>query len=140
MKKYITIAITILILVTTLCLYREINSTKITVSFKEVHQMQNRMNVYYKGIKIGRAKEIKYSNNYYNTLLRVQLFGKNHKITTNTKVYLKKQMQGRRYLDYLELVDPEEPTNEYIKNNSWLKGQVALDLEEFLRNQEEKVI
>ena len=136
MKKHLTILILILILLSTWWLYREINSTKITVSFKELRPTQNRLNVYYKGIKIGRAKEIRHSNDYHNTLLRVQLYGRNHKLPTNTKVYLKKQIQGKRHIDYLELVEPEAPTNEYIKQNSWLKGHVAVDIEEFLRNQE----
>lgn len=136
MKKFITILILIPIIFVIHFLYREINSFYITASFRDLRPFYGNIPVYYKGIKIGRAKDIRHSNDYENSLLRIQIFGKNHKIPDNAKIYLKKEVRGKSHYDYLELVMPETPSGKYIKEDSWLEGKCSIDIENFLRNQD----
>lgn len=136
MKKLIPILLLIPIIFILHFLYREINSFYITASFKDLRPFHGNIPVYYKGIKIGKAKDIKHSNSYEESLLRIQIYGRKHKIPDNAKVYLKKEVRGKRHYDYLELVMPETPSGKYIKENSWLEGKCSIDIEHFLRNQE----
>lgn len=136
MKKFVPILILIPIIFVIHFLYREVNSFYITVSFKDLRPFHGNIPVYYKGIKIGKAKDIRHSNDYENSLLRIQIFGKKHKIPDNAKVYLKKEVRGKRHYDYLEFVMPETPSNSYIKESSWLEGKCSIDIENFLRNQD----
>lgn len=132
MKKYIAI----LLLIPIFFLYKSINSTYITATFKDLRPFHSNIPVYYKGIKIGRAKDIRHSNDYQHTLLRIQLYGRKHKLPTNTKVYLKKEIRGKRHYDYLELIMPDTPESTFLKNGSWIEGKCSVDIEHFLRNQD----
>lgn len=136
MKKYIPILLLIPIIFVIHFLYREINSFYITAMFKDLRPFHGNIPVYYKGIKIGRAKDLRPSNSYEHSLLRIQIYGRKHKIPDNVKVYLKKEIRGKRHCDYLELVMPESPSGTYIKENSWIEGKCSVDIEHFLRNQD----
>ena len=136
MKKYIPILLLIPIIFVIHFLYREINSFYITAMFKDLRPFHGNIPVYYKGIKIGKAKDLRASKSYEHSLLRIQIYGRKHKIPDNAKVYLKKEVRGKKHYDYLELIMPETPSNTYIKENSWLEGKCSVDIEHFLRNQD----
>lgn len=136
MKKYISILLLIPIIFVIHFLYREINSFYITAMFKDLRPFHGNIPVYYKGIKIGQSKNLRHSNDYQHSLLRIQIYGRKHKIPDNIRVYLKKEIRGKKHYDYLELVLPEVSSNTYIKENSWLEGKCSTDIEEFLRNQD----
>lgn len=126
----------ILILTVLLFGYRTINSTYITASFTELRPFHGNIPVYYKGMKIGKARDIKLDSNYKNSLLSIQIYGRNHKIPDNTKIYLKKSVHGKIHKDYLELIPSPNPSTKFIKNGSWLVGKCTVDIEQFLRNSE----
>lgn len=136
MKKFIILLSGILIIIASILVYREFNSTYITAKFSDLRPFHGNIPVYYKGVKIGKARDIKTSDDYNFSLLKIQLFGKNHKLPSNTKVYLKKEVKGKHFDDYLELILPETSSGEFIKRGSTLEGKCAVDIEHFLRNQE----
>lgn len=136
MKKLIIFLSAILIVIISIIGYRELNSTYVTAKFSDLRPFHGNIPVYYKGVKIGKARDIKTSDDYNYSLLKIQLFGKDHKLPTNTKVYLKKEIKGNHFDDYLELILPETANGEFIKNGSTLEGKCAVDIEHFLRNQE----
>lgn len=138
MKKYFMLILLFVSLF--LCAYfayREINSIYITAKFEELRPIKNRIPVYYKGIKIGIAKDMKHSKDYMHTLLRIQIFGNTLKIPDNTIVYLKKDIQeNKNTKDYLEFVIKDTPSTTYLKNGSVIEGKCSVDMAHFLSNQE----
>ena len=135
MKNYLLIFALLFFVFLCFCAYNFLNFIYITAAFKELRPIHTKLPVYYKGIIIGKAKELRHSDDFNHTLIRIILFKKNLKLPSNTTVILKKEKRNNVESDFLELIYPKEPTNTYLQNHSKIEGVVARDLREFLSNQ-----
>ncbi len=135
MKKYILIIVPILILLLALYIYKLTTYTYIEAKFDELRPIHNRLNVYYKGIVIGRAKEIHHSDSYDHTLMKIVLYPKKLLLPINCEVFLKKEKTNNKERDFLELIYPKEPSSTIIKNGAILKGIATVDIETVMKNQ-----
>lgn len=116
-------------------IYTYLTSMHVIVEFKELRPFQHNIKVYYKGIEIGKVYSQRHSNDFTHTEVKLLLFSKKLKIPDNTKVILKKEVRYKFERDFIELIYPETPSSTFIHNGTRLKGNVAIDINELLKNQ-----
>ena len=110
-------------------IYTYLTSMHVIVEFKELRPFQHNIKVYYKGIEIGKVYSQRHSNDFTHTEVKLLLFSKKLKIPDNTEVRYKFER------DFIELIYPETPSSTFIHNGTRLKGNVAIDINELLKNQ-----
>lgn len=130
MKKLIILTFSIIIAILGILIHKITAHTNIVVKFKELRPTNEKLFVYYKGVKIGEAREKKQSDDFTYTLVKVVLYPKKLKLPENMTVVLKKDKT-----DYMELIYPEKPSGKYLKDGSIIDGKETVDANEFLSNQ-----
>ena len=135
MRRIIRILILLAFLIFVILILRALTFTHITAKFEHLRPIHGALDVYYKGIVIGKAKELKHSDNYNHTLMKIVLFPKNLHLPSNTTILLKKEKRNNIEKDFLELEYPKEPNNTLLSNNSTIEGIATVDTETYLQNQ-----
>ena len=67
----------IILIIICIVFYQIYFFTHIDAQFKELRPIHNKLQVYYKGIVVGKAKELKHSNSFEHTIIKIVLFSKN---------------------------------------------------------------
>lgn len=101
----------------------------ITAKFDDSGPLYVNMPIYYKGYKIGHTTDIKLTEDYSYTLVRIDLYAQKPKLPANIIAKVKKRDTKT---DYIELTIPDDPSAVLIENGSIIDGQAAFDLETFL--------
>lgn len=97
---------------------------QITAKFEECGPLHNNMPVYYKGYKLGHIKKIKLSDDYEYTLVTIILHDRKPKMPENIIA----QFVNRGVKEvYIELIDPDEPSDKMLKSGSVVEGLPPLD-------------
>lgn len=135
MKKYIILALLAALAAFAFHLYKLTTDTHITVRFKDLRPIHHSLQVYYKGIVIGRTTGLKHSDDFLYTNVRVVLYPKKLMLPINTEVLLKKEKRNDKEHDFVEFIYPKKPSNIKISDGTVLEGKATVDLETFLRNQ-----
>ena len=135
MRKVIRILILSAFLIFIFLIIRALTFTYITAKFEHLRPIHGALDVYYKGIIIGKAKELRHSDNYNHTLMEIILFPRNLHLPSNSTILLKKEKRNNKEKDFLELEYPKEPTNTLLSNNSVIEGIVTIDTQTYLQNQ-----
>lgn len=113
-------------------LYEGIFGYFVMVKFVELGPLYNSMPVYYKGYKIGKTKNIKPSEDYKYTLVRIILYPKKLGLPENISAKVKKLESGK---DYIELIYPKEPSSNNLRNGSIIEGKTSMDIQSFMSAQ-----
>lgn len=135
MKNHINFIIIFSFLIFGIIIYKLSTFTYITAEFEHLRPIKGFIPVYYKGIIVGRAKEIVHSFNFKYTNIKMVLYPKNLLLPSNTTVELKKEKKKNKEIDFLELIYPKEPALVMLSNHSKIKGITTQDVETFLANQ-----
>ncbi len=136
MKKVIYIILTILVIIfISIRVYKSLTYTHINAKFKELRPSHEKLPIYYKGIKIGDAKEKKHTDDYQHTLIKMVLYPKDINLPENVKVLLKSEKRNGFDKDYLEIIYPKEPSRNILKNGAIIEGKSTVDLNNYLNNQ-----
>lgn len=101
----------------------------ITAKFTEAGPLSKNISVYYRGYEIGKTQDVQLSSDYKSTLVKILIYPKNPKLPKNIIAKIKK-CDVRR--NYIELVEPEEPSDKHLKNGDTIEGEPEFDLEAFL--------
>ena len=91
------------------------------------------LDVYYKGFKLGRTVKIYPANDYRDTKVDMVIRVKENILPKNVVARIKSK--GR--VDYIELVFPKEPSKEFLKKNSVIKGARSLTISNYIDSQAE---
>ncbi len=127
----------IFIILIIVLLYQRLTYTFITAEFSELRPLKERINVFYKGYKVGKVLYVKPGRNYETSHMRIALFyNKNLRLPNNITVKLQREKDKWRKIDYVEIVCPKEPSETYLKNNDIVSGKSTVDIETFLSSQE----
>jgi ABC-type transporter Mla subunit MlaD len=99
----------------------------IIITFTNSGPMSKGIQVYFKGISVGRVSDINYSKDFTNTLVYIDIYKKDVKIPKNSFAEIKTEgITGQKYIDL------EPPANiidgELISNGDILKGKPKYDL------------
>ncbi len=103
--------------------------------FNNLRPFEGQINVYYKGVNVGKATEKVHSNDLLRTNVKITLRNKKLKLPLNTKAILKKRIKNDQEIDYIELIYPEIPSEKFIQENSHIHGYSTIDIKEYLKNQ-----
>lgn len=135
MKKYLLITFSLILICSGFYIYKLTTYTYINAKFSELRPIHQKLPVYYKGLKIGRAKEHKHSLDFNHTIINIVLYPKKLMLPINTTVLLKKEKIKDKYYDFLELVYPKNPSKLMISNGATLEGKATLDVETYMASQ-----
>lgn len=135
MKKYLHIFILAALFLGGFYIYKLTTYTYISAKFSQLRPIHEKLPVYYKGLKIGRAREHKHSADFNHTFINIVLYPKKLMLPDNTTVLLKKEKIKDKYYDFLELVYPKNPSKMMISNGAILNGKATLDVETYMASQ-----
>ena len=133
-KKFYTLILGLVLIFVCFKIYNLINYTHIIVKFKELRPYPKQIPVYYKGIKIGKAKENTHSQDLQHTLVKISIKHKKLNFPDNIEVYLNKQENNNISFDYLEIIYPKEPSKRKLKNRDIIKGTALVDFDDYMSN------
>lgn len=106
----------------------------IRAKFTELGPMYSSMPVYYKGFKIGKTKDINPSEDYKYTVVKIILYPEKLSLPDNVVAKVKKLETGK---DYIELLYPEKPSENLLKNGDFIEGKTTVDIDSFMSAQVE---
>ncbi len=135
MKKYLIITVLLILVCCGFYIYKLTTYTYISAKFAELRPIHQKLPVYYKGIKIGKAREHIHSKDFNHTLINIVLYPKNLMIPSNSEVLLKKEKNKDKYCDFLELIYPKNPSKLMIANGAVLEGKATVDIETYMASQ-----
>lgn len=112
-------------------LFYIIGSTKITVKFKDLEPLKHTLPVYYKGFKLGHSTKVYPGLDYQSTMVDLRIVLKNLTLPANTTAILKRKEKK----DYIELIYPQDPSENYLKHKDIINGKLGANFEHFLQEQ-----
>lgn len=128
-KSVIYILIFIFIITTASLIYKDETRFSITAKFTETTPLKKRIPVFYKGYRIGEIKEIKLSDDYKFSLVKIVLYPKTPKLS---KDVVAKVRHHDVIKDYIELSNPDEASTTLLKSGGVIDGEEGFDMESFL--------
>ena len=105
-------------------LYNKLFFLNIVVKFNDLEPMEQQMNVYYKGFKIGKTLKIYPDKDFQNTYLKLKIKPRNINLPSNISATIKQTPSK----SYINIVLPDNPNIERIKNNMIISGIPAKDI------------
>ncbi len=113
----------------------------IYISFENPGPLTERMNVYYKGIQVGKITEMKFSDDYRYAVLKAEISKKDFNPPENIYAEIKIQGEARIWAQgvdltkYVELVYPLNPSERRLKNEDTIEGRIGNieEIEKFLK-------
>lgn len=128
MKNFIIFLAFILIISTSYCIYDRMTHLNIIVKFDDLEPFERQMNVYLKGFRIGKTTKVYPDKTFQNTFVILKV---NSKITNLPKNISAKVIKGK-IGGYVNILFPESPTIERIKNNDEIIGKRTKDFDSFI--------
>ncbi|MFA6988565.1 MAG: MlaD family protein [Candidatus Gastranaerophilaceae bacterium] len=109
----------------------------IMAQFKNPGPLSTGVQVYYKGIVIGKIKKLEYTNDQKYTLVYLDITDKNLKMPDNS--IAKIQVEGITGQKYIDIEPPYRPSSRFIANNSFIKGKSVFGITDFQYYLQEQV-
>lgn len=107
----------------------------ITIQFKELRPIHEKINVFFKGIRVGYVRKMELCHDCKSTMVKVVLTYKGIMLPENTTAKLKKEKKKDKEYDFIELYYPEKPMEVLLSNGSVIKGETTIDIDTFMANQ-----
>lgn len=98
--------------------------------------------VFYKGVNVGKIRRVKFADDFKSTIVEISLYMKDLRLPAN--ITAKTRSEGIAGQKYIELLYPENPSQQIISDKIIIKGKPSFsfsDIEDFLKDQfkEERV-
>lgn len=106
---------------------------KVKAEFEQLEPFPDSLPVYYRGFKLGRSTKVYPSKDFTKTYVELVLNINELALPENSAIKIKTKNKK----DYIELLYPLEPSVEYLKNGSTMKGEVCYNLSSYLSAQAE---
>ena len=130
LRKYFFIAI--LIIGAFFMLLHVATTKTIIVEFDSLEPFRKWIPVYFKGFKLGRVSKVYPTEDFTATRVELHIHHKALKLPVNTTAIFMIRGEDK---EYMELVYPNSPYLEYLKNGSVIKGTMGTNLDSFFRDQ-----
>ena len=134
-KWYILLVLTTILFSLSYFFFLQQNYLHITAKFKEFRPVHEKIDVFYKGLKIGYVQKMELCEEHKNTLVRCVLTYKDLHLPENVEAYLKKEKKNDKEFDLIEIVYPSNPSSVLLSDNSIINGVLTVDIETFMKNQ-----
>lgn len=132
LSKYKIMIISLFIVLISIGLFKlaeEHSRYHIFVKFVKSGPLYKGMPVCFKGYEIGKTQEVKLSEDYKYTLVKIVLFPKNPKLPKDINGTVKKHDFLGNYID---LIPSDEPSTQLLKNGETIDGSPMFDVGSFL--------
>ena len=110
-----------------------LSQTKITVNFSNLEPFEHSIPVYYKGFKLGHTIKVYPGKDFHTTRVDLKLRLQDLKLPDNTTAIVKRKDKR----DYIELIYPEMPSINYLKDFSIISGTKGANFESFMQDKAE---
>ncbi len=117
-------------------IYTLLTSVYLTIEFKELRPMHEKVYVFYKGLKIGRVTKMELCHDCQSTYVRVRLSYKGLKLPINTTAVFAKEKKKKKEIDFIELIYPKDPSQYLLSNGNIINGSSTIDVETYLANRD----
>lgn len=97
-----------------------LNHTYIKAEFKHIDPLPARMDVFYKGYKLGTTRKLKISNDFQTTYLYITLNQRGLHLPRNISVEIKNYDKDTKYVD---IIYPSAPQLKFIKTGDVIQGK-----------------
>lgn len=135
-KNALNITIIFVLFLTGLHIFNLLNYKYISIQFYELRPIHERINVFYKGIKVGYVRKMDLCHECNSTMAKTVLTYKGLKLPANMEAKLKKEKKKNKEFDFIELIYPKKPLDVLLGNGFVIKGTTTVDLETFMANQD----
>ncbi len=106
-------------------IFEQLNHTYIKAEFKHIDPLPSKMDVFYKGYKLGSTSKLKISNDFKTTYLYITLNQRGLHLPRNISVEIKDYDKETKYVD---IIYPRSPQLKYIKTGDVIKGKTTYSL------------
>lgn len=126
--------IVVLILSTILLTWRVSHRPYMVVKaeFEELPPLPNKIELFYKGLKVGNVSKKQFDKEGKNILLYLDIYEKNLNLPSNTFVRIKKSKSEGKPKIHIQFVYPEKSVKKRLANNMTIKGKTMKDLDYYL--------
>ncbi len=128
------ILLSLLILFGGWVLYMKLTSVRISVKFKDIRPLPKRVEVLYKGIKVGRVISARHTDDYEYTFVIIELRPKYRVLPKNLKAELRIEKRKNKDYDYIELFKQGDPQGN-LCTGCIIAGESMVDTNTYLANQ-----
>ncbi len=130
-RLFLFLLVFVVITISGFFIYRNYLGFHITAKFSDATPLFVKMPVYYKGYNIGFVNRIKPSKDYEYSYVKIVFYSQKPNLPENITAKIKLRETKS---DYIELIKPDEPSENKLKNKAVIEGEAAFDLFEFLSN------
>ena len=120
--------------------YQMAHHPYIIAKFKQYKPAQKKVDIFYNGIKVGRAGKVTYSDDYRYTMVKLVLLRPKVKFPKNITAQLKTDKKLNMESSFIELVYPDSPQVTNLKMGDTIQGAATMDLADFMANQDPGVL
>lgn len=135
-KKFITIVLLCGTIWLGFHIYNLLTYKYINIEFGEMRPLHEKVNIYYKGIKIGHVRRFVIAHHGQSTIARSVITHKTLMLPINTTAKLKKEKKHKKEYDFIELVYPQNPSNILLTNGAYINGKATVDVDTYMANQD----
>jgi len=139
-QKYLIALLGTILILLFLHLYRVLVSMQIIAEFKELRPLPLRVEVLYKGIKVGEVVSSRHSEDFNYTLVKMRIRPRSICLPSNIKAHL--MIEKRRFhdYDYIELISPKESAEGKLEAGMVIEGESMVDMRNVFANQSKESI
>ena len=112
-------------------LYNWAHYTRITAVFNEAEPLENNMNVFFKGFRIGKVTGVEPNEDYTATYLHIVLFPADIRLPENISVKVKDYKNEYTYVD---IILPKDASPKFITSGTKVEGSVSKNASNFLNS------
>ncbi len=134
--KNVLILLLFALLTGSLIYFDSSNKNDVVVEFEKLRPVNEKINVYYNGYKIGHSRRFFPCENSKSICLLISLNKNAMFLPENITAKMKqKKIHDRKYEDYLEIVYPNVPSDKPIRDDMVIKGELASGFHNYLNEE-----
>lgn len=118
-------------------IYHDANTkNNVIIEFEKLRPVNERINIYYNGFKIGKSGKFFPCESSKNICLNVKLNKNAMFLPENISAEMKqKRVHDKKYEDYIEIIYPKTPSNLSIKDGMTIKGELSSGFHNYLNEE-----
>ncbi len=133
MKYFLISILVILLFILGVYINYKTNNITVRAEFEQLEPFPSSLPVYYRGFKLGHSTKVYPSKDFTKTYVNLVLNIDELALPDNSAI----KIRTKNKKDYIELLYPNEPSVNYLKNGSTIKGEVSYNFSSYLSAQAE---
>lgn len=130
LKHKIPILLIIILLI--IVVFNSTQSITIIARYQELPPLPRNVDVFYKGLKIGRISKKKLGSDALGVLVYMSVDRKILMLPINTTAKIILSNENKKQKTYVDIMYPSSPKGEYLKNGSVIQGTIQKNLDYYI--------